>query len=92
MLTLPAVLTVIARVQILKPDFSMIIVCSPIVNRKVDGVLPTNLPSTVISAPSGIDLMTMVEGSRAARGRLIRTAILLFDSTDEVRADLSNQL
>ena len=66
MLTLPAELTVIVRVQILNPDFSIVIECSPIVNFKVDGVLPTNFPSTVMSAPSGVDLMMIVEGSAVA--------------------------
>ena len=66
MLTLPAELTVIARVQTLNPALSMFIVCSPMVNFNVEGVLPTNFPSTMMSAPSGVDLITIVDGSAIA--------------------------
>ncbi|MEK6303538.1 MAG: hypothetical protein AABO41_22770 [Acidobacteriota bacterium] len=68
MFTLPAGLTVIVRSQALKPDFPIVIVCSPMLKRNVDGVLPTNLPSTVMSAPSGVDLIMIVEGSAADGG------------------------
>ena len=44
------------------------------VNRSVEGVLPTNFPSTVMSAPSGVDLIKMVEDSAAAVGAVAADA------------------
>src|SRR5438876_746913 len=37
----------------------MAISCSPAERATVEGVLPTNFPSTVMSAPSGVDLMSI---------------------------------
>src|SRR6266404_2347989 len=58
---LPLLLIVSARRQVLNPDFSMMIACSPGASCRVEGVVPTNLPSTVISAPSGVDLIATDE-------------------------------
>src|SRR6266496_302254 len=59
--TLPLLLMVIVRCQGLNPDFSIMIECSPCVSCRVEGVVPTNLPSMVISAPSGVDLIATDE-------------------------------
>jgi hypothetical protein len=55
--------TVRVRCHDLKPDFSINIVWSPGPSFTVDGVLPANLPSIVMSAPSGVDLIVTVEAS-----------------------------
>src|SRR5437016_4593268 len=49
----------------------MLMSWSPGVSRTVDGVLPRNFPSTVMSAPSGTELMTTVANSLAALGTAI---------------------
>src|SRR6266704_2590934 len=54
-------LTVMVLSQVLKPDFPNLILWSPTASRNDEGVLPMNLSSTVISAPSGVDLMSTVE-------------------------------
>src|SRR6267143_3755077 len=46
--------------QTLKPDFSSLILWSPGASFSVDGVLPTYLSSTVMSAPSGVDFTSTV--------------------------------
>ncbi len=61
--TLPPGLTVRVRRQGLKPVFSIEMACSPGAIRTVDAVLPTYFPSTVISAPSGVDLIITLEYS-----------------------------
>ncbi len=58
--TFPPVLTLIVRCHGLNPDFSIKTVCSPGERRKVDVVLPTNFPSTVMSHASGVDLTKTV--------------------------------
>src|SRR5437667_12470111 len=64
----PPAVTVIVRCHSLKPDLPMEIVCSPGVNCTVEGVVPTNLPSMVISAPSGVDLITTADAVADASG------------------------
>lgn len=63
MVMVPLLPTVIVRCQVLKPAFSITTACSPGVSFKVEGVLPINFPSTVMSAPSGVALMTTVDKS-----------------------------
>src|SRR5271170_1350453 len=55
--SLPA-LSAMVRCQLLKPDDPTEIMWSPGDSFSVEGVLPTNLPSTLMSAPSGMDLTT----------------------------------
>src|SRR5467141_2738972 len=59
-------LTVMVLSQVLKPDFSSLILWSPAVSRSDEGVLPMNFSSTVISAPSGADLTSTVESAGTA--------------------------
>src|SRR5712671_6574210 len=56
-------LTVMVLSQVLKPDFPSLILWSPTASRSDEGVLPMNFSSTVISAPSGVDLMSTVENA-----------------------------
>src|SRR5258708_23860257 len=46
----------------LNPGFSNLITWSPTVRCKVVGVFPTYFPSILISAPSGVDFNSIVEG------------------------------
>src|SRR6266478_7739320 len=55
--------TVIVLSQVLKPDFPNFILWSPTASRSDEGVLPMNFSSTVISAPSGVDLISTVESA-----------------------------
>ena len=57
----PPALTVIVLCQVLKPDFSRTTIWSPDDNWIVEGVVPINLPSMVISAPSGADLIATAD-------------------------------
>jgi hypothetical protein len=57
--SLPA-LSVMVRCQLLKPGDSTEIVWSPGDNFNVEGVSPRNLPSTLTSAPSGVDFTDTV--------------------------------
>src|SRR5437016_10587290 len=57
----PPALTVIVLCQALKPDFSRATIWSPDDNWIVEGVVPINLPSIVISAPSGADLIATAD-------------------------------
>ena len=59
--SLPA-LSVMIRCQLLKPGDSTEIVWSLGDSFSVEGVLPTNLPSTLTSAPSGVDFTDTVAG------------------------------
>src|SRR5207302_4199000 len=54
--TVAPALTVIVLSQVLKPDFSSLILCSPAASLNDEAVLPMNFSSTVISAPSGVVL------------------------------------
>ncbi len=58
--------TVMVLSQVLKPDFASLILWSPTASRSDDGVLPMNFSSTVISAPSGVDLRSTVESTGSA--------------------------
>src|SRR5258706_5233701 len=60
-LAVAAAPTVNVLSHVLKPDFPSLILWSPTASRIDEGVLPMNLSSTVISAPSGVDLMSTVE-------------------------------
>src|SRR2546426_6716456 len=62
-IAVPPLLTVKVLSQGLKPGFSSLILWSPAESRNVDGVLPMYLSSTVISAPSGADLISIVESA-----------------------------
>ena len=64
--TMPPGVIVMLFCQVLKPAFWTEIVHSPGGSRTVEGVLPKNLPSTLISPPSGSDFRTRVASSPAA--------------------------
>lgn len=59
-------LTVSVFSQDLNPDFSSFTLWSPAAKRRVEGVLPIYFLSTVISAPSGVDLMSMEDNDGSA--------------------------
>ena len=63
----PPLVTVMVRSQLWKPLLPMLMVWSPGGSRRIAGALPENLPSTVISAPSGVDFTVTV--ARSSRGR-----------------------
>src|SRR2546429_5068254 len=57
----PPAVAVTVLWQVLKPDFSRTTMWSPGDNWIVEGVVPINLPSIVISAPSGADLIATAD-------------------------------
>src|SRR5216684_7411358 len=56
-------LTVKVLSQVLKPAFSNFILWSPAASFRVEGVLPMYFSSTVMSAPSGVDLTSTEEST-----------------------------
>src|SRR5260370_13312630 len=59
-------LTVMVLSQVLKPGFPSLILWSPTFSRRDEGVLPINLSSTIISAPSGVDFRSTAESAGSA--------------------------
>src|ERR1043165_3808837 len=58
---LPVGLTVMIRSQVLNPDLETAILCSPGASWIVEGVVPINLSSPVISPPSGTDFIVTAD-------------------------------